>query len=135
MKNLNFFLRSVCVVSIILICNYGISQNAIPKEILAVSSDFNLALEAGDLNSLVKFIHFPIKSNEFGTIENKAKLKKLYSKIFSKERISGMKGRVPTRTPDGNFELSSVDEGDPIRFLFKKFGPVYKMYCIDNINE
>jgi hypothetical protein len=56
-------------------------------------------------------------------------------KIFPEARKKGMQHQLPIRTPDGNYSITSTDADDPIRFLFKRVGKEYKLYCIDNVNE
>jgi len=131
----SFRYRNICVAAILLIGSFSTSKEPIPPAMVDVANNFNLAIKDGNFEALVKYIKFPIKSNEYGKIANKTRLKSIYSKIFTKERIKGLYGQRPSHTPDGGFSISSSDEGDPIRFLFTKVGLDYKMYCIDNVNE
>ena len=107
----------------------------VPLSLSKATTAFLAAIAADDVAQLAQVARFPIKSNEFKTINSKTELKKTYPAIFTKDRKAGLVGQKPQPRSNGVYSLSSKDQSDPIQFLFKKYNQEYRFYLIDNINE
>jgi hypothetical protein len=106
-----------------------------PDQVTKAIRQFTAAVASNDIDGLVTITRFPIKSNEFGLIRNKAELKRRYREIFPESRKQGLAGQKAVPLLNGIYAVSSKDQSDPIQFLFKKIGTKYLFYSIDNVNE
>ena len=121
------------IVMLFAFCTVLVAQ--VPREAAEAVAKFQQAIVSGDVHLLASIAHFPIRSNEFPTINNEAELKKLLPKIFPPDRKTGLVGQVPVARPKGFVSVFSKQENDPIQFLFQQFGKVYLWCSIDNVNE
>lgn len=105
------------------------------NQVKAVARHFQASIASNDIDSLAAITRFPIESNEFGVIRDRADLKRRYREIFTEARRRGLAGQAVVPLLNGVNALSSRDQSDPIQFLFKRFGDRVLFYCIDNVNE
>jgi len=106
----------------------------IPQNVASQWAQFQTALKADDLSTLLSMAKFPIRSNEFGDIKTPKAFRERYKTIFPKKTKHCL---LASSLDPQKLKKQVLYQAwcEPIRFIFKQAGTKLLLTDIDNVNE